>query len=145
VTPMQVLHSRRKNLVYVLWTLCGYCNLNTFNSCKLLWHQCGYCMWGGKFHNIVYEVYANVAIWTPSIHRGYCDPNVGIAFEKEISKACFMNPKQVLQLRRKNPMRVLWTPCGYCNLYTFNLMVNKHWECKYYKSDGVNNNSILLN
>jgi hypothetical protein len=98
---MQALYSRRKNLVYVLWTLCGYCSLNTFNPYKLLWPQCGYCIWGGKFHNIVYEVYANVAIWISSIHRCYCDPNVGIAFEKEISKEC------------------LWTLCKYYNLNIF--------------------------
>jgi hypothetical protein len=65
------------------------------------------------------------------IHIGYCDSNVGIVFEELKSSVCFMNSMWVLHLRRKNPMCVLWTPCGYCNLYTFNLVINKHWECKY--------------
>ncbi len=188
------MHSRGKNQVYVLWTLCRYCSLNTFNLYKLLWPQCGYCIWGGKFHDMFYEIYANVASWIPSIHIGYCDPNMGIAFEK----ACFLNPMQFEYL---NPYRLLWLQCGYCiwggkiqcmfcefhvgiafeeknlacvlwtlceyciwkeniqcvfcelyvgvafkekksndcfvnsmwvlQLYTFNLVVNKHWGCKY--------------
>jgi hypothetical protein len=96
--------------MYVLWTLCGYCSLNTFNPYKLLWPQYRYCIWGGKFHGI----YANVAAWIPSIDIGYCDPNVGIAFKKEISKLCFMNSMQVLQFQYINPYMLLWLQCGYC-------------------------------
>jgi len=79
----------------------------------------------------------------------FCELYVGIAFEEKKSCVCFVNSMWILHLmgkkisvcfvnfmwvlhfRKKNPMCVLWTPCGYCSLYTFNLVVNKHWECKY--------------
>ncbi len=57
-------------------------------------------------------------------------PKASIAFEEEKSNM-FCAICRYYSLNIFNPYRLLWPKCGYCNLYTFNLMANKLKECKY--------------
>jgi hypothetical protein len=148
VTPMWVLRSRRKFPRRVLWTLCKYYNLNILIHIGYCDSNVGIVFEEGKtsvcFVNSMWVLHLRkknlvcvlwtlyeYCIWEEKIWRVFCELYVGIALEEKKSNVCFVNSMWVLHLRRKNPMCVLWTPCGYCNLYTFNLVVNKHWECKY--------------
>lgn len=70
-----------------------------------------YCISGGKIVSIFSKLYASIAVWIPSIHIGFCNPNAGI---RKILVCVLWTLYEYWSLNTFNPCRFLWPQYGYC-------------------------------